>query len=213
MAEYVLLGGGGHARSVLAALRLRDLPVRGYLAPAPSTTMPGLAHLGGDEQLELLEPGDVAIVNGLGTTESTRARQALHEAVVRRGFTVAQVLHPRAFIDPGAKVAEGVQVLAGAVVNVGAELQEGALVNSGAIIEHDTVVGPHAHVAPGAVLAGGVRIGGGALVGLGARVIQGISVGAGSVVGAGAVVVCDIPAGVTVVGVPARPRADEGRTQ
>lgn len=213
MAEYVLLGGGGHARSVLAALTLRGERVRGYLSPSPSMTLPGLAHLGGDEQLELLEPDEVLLVNGVGTTRSTTARRALHDDAVRRGFTVAQVVHPHAFIDPGAQVGEAVQVLAGAIVNVGAELREGALINTGAIVEHDTLVGEHAHIAPGAVLAGGVRVGAGAQVGLGARVIQGISVGRGSVVGAGAVVVRDVPPDTTVVGVPARPRAAGGPAQ
>ena len=51
-----------------------------------------------------------------------------------------------------------------------------------------------------------------ALIGLGARIIQGVTVGPGAVVGAGAVVVRDIPAGATVVGVPARVRG-EGPTQ
>jgi maltose O-acetyltransferase len=41
-------------------------------------------------------------------------------------------------------------------------------------------------------------------IGSGAVVIQGVRVGAGTTVGAGAVVVRDLPAGVTVVGVPAR---------
>lgn len=205
MTEYVLLGGGGHARSVLAAMTAGGQPISAYLAPAPSTGIPGLAYLGGDERLDSLEPADVLLVNGLGTTESTAARRALHESVTGRGFAVARVLHPRAIIDPGARVGDAVQVLAGAVVNVAADLQTGALINTGAIIEHDVVIGAHAHIAPGAVLAGGVRVGDGAFVGLGARIVQGITVGPGAVVGAGAVVVRDVPAGVTVLGVPARP--------
>jgi acetyltransferase-like isoleucine patch superfamily enzyme len=38
-------------------------------------------------------------------------------------------------------------------------------------------------------------------------VLPRITVGAWSTVGAGAVVTCDVPAGVTVAGVPARPLA------
>jgi UDP-2-acetamido-3-amino-2,3-dideoxy-glucuronate N-acetyltransferase len=44
----------------------------------------------------------------------------------------------------------------------------------------------------------------GASVGSGAVVLGGVRVGAGALVGAGAVVSKDVPAGATVIGVPAR---------
>ena len=47
-------------------------------------------------------------------------------------------------------------------------------------------------------------IGDGAIVGSGAQVLGPITVGAGARVGANAVVVKDVPAGVTVAGIPAR---------
>jgi UDP-perosamine 4-acetyltransferase len=71
------------------------------------------------------------------------------------------------------------------------------------VVEHDGVVGAIAHVAPGAILCGNVSVGARALVGAGAVVIPGRAIGADAVVGAGAVVVRDVPAGITVRGVPA----------
>ncbi|GAA2894229.1 acetyltransferase [Microbacterium esteraromaticum] len=209
MTELILLGGGGHARSVLAALREQGRTVLGHLAPQPGDLGDDCPHLGDDESMDAFDPGAVLFVNGLGSVASTDSRRALHERAVRRGFRAARVVHPRAFVDPGARLGDGVQVLAGAIVNVGAVVEEGALINTGAIIEHDVVVGAHSHVSPGAVIAGGVRIGDGAHVGLGARVIQGVSVGSGSLIGAGAVVIEDVPEGAVVVGVPARAIASE----
>ena len=205
MTELILLGGGGHARSVLAAVSLSGGEVRGYLAPEPSAVLHELEYLGDDDALDTGALGNVALINGLGTVRSTAARRALHERAATRGFAFASVTHPTAFIDPGATLHTGIQILAGAIVNAGAVLHEGVLINSGAIVEHDAVVGPHAHVAPGAVLGGGVRLGAGAFVGLGARVLPGVTVGSGSVVGAGAVVVRDVSEGDVVVGTPARP--------
>jgi serine O-acetyltransferase len=49
------------------------------------------------------------------------------------------------------------------------------------------------------------RIGDDVFLGAGARIIGGIEVGDGALIGANAVVVKDVPAGVTVVGIPARP--------
>ena len=48
------------------------------------------------------------------------------------------------------------------------------------------------------------RIGNNVFIGAGARVLGGIDVGDGAVIGANAVVIHDVPAGATVVGIPAR---------
>jgi serine O-acetyltransferase len=48
------------------------------------------------------------------------------------------------------------------------------------------------------------RIGDNVFIGAGARVLGGIEVGDGAVIGANAVVIDDVPAGATVVGIPAR---------
>ena len=50
----------------------------------------------------------------------------------------------------------------------------------------------------------------GAAVGSGAILLGGVRIGANALVGAGAVVTADVPAGATVVGVPARARALQG---
>jgi maltose O-acetyltransferase len=49
-----------------------------------------------------------------------------------------------------------------------------------------------------------IRIGDDVWIGCGSIVLPGVTIGDGSVIGAGAVVVRDIPAGVVVVGNPAR---------
>ncbi len=60
------------------------------------------------------------------------------------------------------------------------------------------------HICPGAHLAGEVQVGACSWIGIGASVIQQIRIGADVTVGAVAAVVCDLPDGVTAVGVPAR---------
>lgn len=211
MAELILLGGGGHARSVLAALRASGRRVCGHLAPMAGDLGADCPHLGDDDALLTMDPTGVLFVNGLGSTGSVAARRALFERTTAQGFRPAQVIHPHAFIDSGAGLGAGAQVLAGAFVNTGSVLGDNVLINSGAIVEHDVTIGAHSHVSPGAVIAGDARVAEGVHVGLGARILQGLSVGSGSVVGAGAVVIEDVPAGAVVVGVPARAIGSEKR--
>lgn len=77
-------------------------------------------------------------------------------------------------------------------------------------VAHDCVIGDYVTFGPGVRCNGNVHIEDHAYIGTGAMIRQGtpdnpIIIGKGAVVGMGAVVLNDVPAGVTVVGNPARP--------
>ena len=205
----VILGGGGHARVVLDSLQgAPEVRVCGILDPNRQlwgTDMLGVRVLGGDELLEqLARDGASCFTIGLGSVGDSQPRRRLFAFGRQFGLEPLTVVHPRATLSRWATIGAGSHLLPGAIVNAGADVGMNVIVNSGAIVEHDCRVGDHAHIATGARLASTVRVGEGAHVGAGATVRQGIAIGAEAVVGAGAVVVADVPAGQTVVGVPAR---------
>lgn len=104
-------------------------------------------------------------------------------------------------IDRGSTVAPRVAI--NRLVHVGAHV----LVNVGAVLSHDVEVGDFTTIGPGCLIGGCARIGSGAYLGMGSIIRDHVTVGEGAVVAAGAVVVGDVPARVTVVGVPARTTA------
>lgn len=80
----------------------------------------------------------------------------------------------------------------------------------GIVIHPDVRIGPNCLVMQQVTLGVGSRAGvptleGGVDIGAGAKVLGGVTLGAGCRVGANAVVLDDVPPGVSVVGIPARP--------
>ena len=194
-----LLGSGGHARVVIAALRAAGVRVAALHDDRPERqggALDGVA-VAGDCAAALAGPLPLHIAIG-----DNRVRRDLASAKPAGGWI--QAAHPQALIDPAARIGAGALVALGAVVQAGASIGAHVIVNTGAIVEHDCVVGDFAHVAPGSVLGGGIQAGEGALIGLGARIMPGVRIGAWAVVGAGAVVLEDVPDGAVVAGVPAR---------
>jgi sugar O-acyltransferase (sialic acid O-acetyltransferase NeuD family) len=141
------------------------------------------------------------VVVAIGENGSRLKKMTLFQEL---GLPIVTIIHPSSVISQYARVGKGTAVCAGAVINPFAEIGCGSIINTAATIDHDCKIADGVHVSPGAHLGGGVQVGKSTWVGLGATIKQGIQIGENSIVGMGAVVVCDVPSGVTVVGVPAR---------
>jgi len=101
-------------------------------------------------------------------------------------------------------------VMGGCVIGRGADFGEGfVLVHSlgvvintsvkggrNVVIEHQVTIGAEKGDVP--------RIGDNVFIGAGAKILGGVTIGNGAKIGANAVVVEDVPAGATVVGIPAK---------
>lgn len=189
---------------MIEAIRAAGHQVAGLLDDAadPGPVL-GCAWLGGTHRLAALQAQGLAqAVIAIGDNAARLRLGALCEDA---GYALPPLLHPAALVSPSARIAAGVQVMARAVVGPEAVLGRLALVNTGAIVEHECSLDEAAHLGPGAVLCGRVRLGARALVAAGAVVRPGISIGADSLVAPGAAVAADVPDGVRLGGVPARP--------
>jgi sugar O-acyltransferase (sialic acid O-acetyltransferase NeuD family) len=199
-----VVGAGGHAKVVLAALQAADVAVGVVVDRLADRVLLGRPVL----PMESLPLGaDRRVVVAIGNNAT---RKRVVDELVSRGHRFATVVHPTAWVAPTAELGEGAVVFAGAVIQPDVVVGAHAIVNTLASVDHDCVVGAFAHVAPGARLAGSVLVGDGTLVGVGASVIPGRRLGAWATVGAGAAVVHDVDAATTVVGVPARPLHQPG---
>lgn len=208
--KIVILGSGGHARSVLDAIISRgEFDVVGAVSPQGSDAWyRGFPRVGSDEVLPLLlESGCRKAALGLGHLGDPAQRESLFSYAKSLGFRFPPIIDPTAIVAGDAEIGEGAFVGKAAVLNANASVGKIAIVNSGSLVEHDCSVADGAHVAVRSVLCGGVTVGAGSFVGANATVIQGVSIGAGAIVGAGAIILADIDPGGRAVGVYGRSQA------
>lgn len=199
-----MVGAGGHAKVCIELLQAMGETVAYCIAgdDAPATCL-GVPVLAGDDQLARLRAdgyGRAFIAIG-----ANRVRARLGAAATGLGYELVNAVSPRAVVSPSARLGRGVAIMAGVVINADAAIGDLAIINTGATVDHDSVIGAAAHIAPQSALAGNVSVGDGSFLGVGSKVIPGMTIGAGATVGAGGVVIRDIAAGVTAVGVPAKP--------
>jgi sugar O-acyltransferase (sialic acid O-acetyltransferase NeuD family) len=179
--RLLVIGGGGHGRSVAEAVLLSgDYALAGFVDDGWEKLREvwGYPVLGGTVALEALRrQADRAIV-AIG---NNAARERLHATLRVLGLDLAIIVHPRAIVSPRASLGAGCAVMAGAVVGTEARLGEGVIVNCGATVDHHAAVDDFGHLGVNACMAGGSALGRGAWMQAGAALGYGVAVPAGAV--------------------------------
>jgi sugar O-acyltransferase (sialic acid O-acetyltransferase NeuD family) len=206
-APLVIVGCGGQGREIHDVVDAADdLEVVGYLDDSPSdrhralVEARGVKILGGIDWLTDAGPG-IQVLVGIAAPAVRRRVDAL---IMRTGRTSPSVVHPSATVGSGCRCGPGTVLWPGVCLTTNVSLGRHVHVNQGVTIGHDTLVGDYATLNPAAALSGNCVIEDEVLAGAQSCVLQGLTVGRGAVVGAAACVVGDVPAGLTVKGVPAR---------
>lgn len=209
MKKLLLIGGGGHCKSVIDSLLSRnsDFERIGIIDVSEKVgeDILGVKIIGTDSDLEnLYSEGYVYAFITIGSVGNPEKRKQIYHRIKKIGYIVPNIIDSESVIGKNIQIGEGVFVGKRAVINSGTQIDNCAIINTGAIIEHDCKIGEFTHVSPGCVICGGVAVGDYAHVGANATIIQGISVGDCSIVGAGSTIIHNVGYGETIVGNPGR---------
>lgn len=173
MEEIILIGYGGHAKSVADCIeRQGKYRIVGYTDPEAHVSK--YEYLGTDAELQkLYAQGIKNAVIAVGYLGKGDLRERLYKMAKDIGFCLPVIKDSSSVISDTALIGEGSFVGKGAIINAESQIGKMAIINTMALVEHECRVGDFAHVAVAAVLCGNVTVGQAALVGANATVIQG----------------------------------------
>ena len=206
MKKLLIVGAGGFGRELYAwASQHPDCgkawTIAGFLDDNPEALKP-FGDFASVRPLTSHQPyADQLHLVGLGMPV---LKEKLVAPLVSAGAEFLTFVHPSAIIGDRVTLGRGVVVCPGAILSVDIDVGEFALVNLNCTIGHDARLGAWTSLSAQCDITGHVRVADRVFLGSRASIIPGKSVGSRATVGAGAVVVTDVPAAVTVVGIPAR---------
>lgn len=205
MKKLLVIGAGGHARSVIdSVLDSEEFDEIGVVSSNKLEwgTYREVSWVGTDKDARrLFDEGFHYAALGIGYMgNGSPLREHLFKQYKEIGFRFSPIIDPSAIVSRGAEIGEGVFIGKGAVVNANARIGCCSIINSSSLVEHDCVINDFTHIAVGAVLCGAVRVGSRVLTGANSTVLQELTVGDGAVIGAGALVLADVLPGKKVLG-------------
>ena len=195
-----IIGAGGHAKVVIAALHANSIACAGVFDDDRSLwgkKILDIPILGAVE--ELRDVSSILAVNAIGNNS---IRKEICERL--RNVNWLTVIHPHTWIHCSVKIGCGTVVFAGSIIQPDTIIGRHSIINTSASVDHDCKIGDFCHIAPGCHIAGGVKIGDGVFLGIGTAVIPCVSIVTNTVIGAGATVVKNIDNAGVYVGTPAR---------
>ena len=203
MSAVVLLGGGGHCRSVIDVIeQIGIYSILGVLEKegVSCCNLLGYPLLGSDHDLPAFIEQNCAVVIAIGQIKTSGPREQLYRYAKEAGAEMPTVVSPRAYLSRHASIAAGTTVMHEAIVNCSAEIGENCIINTKALVEHDAKIGNHTHIATGAFVNGGAQIGQRCFIGSGAVIHNDIDIGDGCLIGAGTIVQTNLPDGTVLKG-------------
>ena len=157
--KLLIVGAGGFGQAIAeTAAESGMFNVVGFVDDRFPTvkTVAGIVVSGRIEDLSSLRYIADMVFVAIG---SNAVRASVTESAVRQGFTLATIIHPRAYISPTVKIGSGTVVMAGSVIGSNCVLGEGVIVHYASAIDHDCVVGNYSHIGVNACITGGVVLG------------------------------------------------------
>ena len=185
----ILVGGGGHCKSVIEAAESAGYSILGVLDMPDEVGKEILSTkvIGTDDDIPAYVDKAEFVVT-VGFIKNPTIRIKLYNRIKEAGGKLATIVASTAYVSRYATLGEGTVVLHQAFVNAGAKVGKNVILNTATNIEHDAVIGDQCHISTGTMVNGECKVGERCFIGSQSVLANCISVGDDIIVGAGSFV-------------------------
>jgi len=205
MKKLILVGGGGHCKSVIDVAESAGYTILGILDKPEKLGQDVLNYkiTGTDDDIPLyVDKADFIITVGQIKSNSTRVRLA--ETIRKAGGRFATIIANDAYVSKHAKVGEGTVVMHKAIINADAKVGSHCIINTMADIEHEVEIGDFCHISTAVTVNGNVKVGNNVFIGSRSIVYNGKTITDDVVVAAGMVIAQNLEKPGTYIGSPVK---------
>ena len=162
----ILLGGGGHCKSVIDVAESAGYTILGILDKPElvGTKVLDYEIIGTDDNIpQYVDKAEFLIT--VGQIKSPAIRQKLATLVEQAGGRFATIIANDAYVSRYANIGKGTVVMHKAVVTADAHIGEHCIINTMANIEHEVQIGDFCHISTGVMVNGNCKIPEGMFIG------------------------------------------------
>ena len=189
MKDLILVGGGGHCKSVIDVAESAGYTILGILdmPGCVGTKVLGYPVLGTDDDIPAYVDKAEFVIT-VGFIKNPAVRIKLFNKVKEAGGKLATLIASTAHVSQYATIGEGTVVMHQAFVNAGAQVGSNVILNTFTNIEHDAVIGDQCHISTGTMVNGDCKVGNNCFIGSQSVLSNGVTIGDDIIVGAGSLV-------------------------
>lgn len=185
----ILIGGGGHCKSVIEVAESAGYEIMGVLDMPEDVGKEILSTkvIGTDDDIpKYVDKAEFVIT--VGFIKNPAIRIKLYNRVKEAGGKLATIIASTAYVSKYATIGEGTVVMHHAFVNAGARIGNNVILNTFTNVEHDAVIGDQCHISTGTMVNGDCKVGTNCFIGSQSVIANGITIGDDIIVGAGSLV-------------------------
>ena len=191
MNKIILIGGGGHCKSVIDVIEQDSRYQIAGIIDKPNLLgqlILGYPIIGNDFDLENLSKKFKYALVTVGHIKSPLLRIRLFELAIKLGFKLPCIISPKAHVSKHSQIGNGTIIMHNSVVNANVIIGENCIINTQALIEHDCIISSHCHVSTNATINGNVNIESGTFIGSNSTIVESIKIKKNSFIKAGTLV-------------------------